>query len=223
MAPTAEQMVAAARITFGKARDDRSMELLHRWLNGCRDWRRETDGVADDEVVISVVFAEAIMAQHLRMQLANNVKRWGFMRKERAKSNLRFLTIDEYMEGGTGELVRSRARALLDDAVQKHAERVGAAKRKREQLQAERLAAFLEKQRKKAAPELRLVLKGFWANASEERSEKNRAMGRNSFREDPNKKLRRITRNVDFEVKDDYTEEGEPIWDRIDRRYGARA
>jgi hypothetical protein len=150
------------------------------------------------------------------MQLANNVKRWGFMRKERAKSNLRFLTIDEYMEGGTGELVNRRVRSLLNGAVQKHAERADFVDRVRKQRQAEKLAACKEKQRKKAAPELRLVLKGFWANASEERARKNRAAGRNSFREDPKKKLSRITRDVDFEVKDDYTEEGEPIWERVD-------
>jgi len=221
MPSTADQLVAAARVNFGKPKDERATHFMEAWLNsGCRDWRRETgEGVPDGDTVVSAVFAKPVQAQKLRMQLAQNVKRWGFLRQGHQPANLNFITIEKYMEGPPGKLVGGRVHALLNGAVQKHAERVGAAKRKREQLQAERLAAFVEKQRKKAAPELWLALKGFWANASEERSEKNRAVGRNSFREDPNKKLRRITRNVDFEMKDDYTEEGEPIWERIDLRY----
>ena len=223
MPTTADEMVAAARMNFGRARDDRAMELMRRWLNtGCRDWRRETDGVAADEVVVSAVFAKPIKAQLLRIQIANNVRRWGFLRREHATTNLRFLTIDEYMEGGTGDLVRSRVRTLLGGAVQKHEERMEFIDRIRKQRRAEKLAAFKEKQRKKDEPALRLVLKGFWLYASNERAKKHQAAGRMSYREDPNKKLRRLTRNVEFEVKDDYTDEGEPIWERIDRRYARR-
>ena len=217
----ADQLVAAACVNFGKPKDKRATQLMEAWLNsGCRDWRRETgEGVPDGDMVVSAVFAKPVQAQKLRMQLAQNVKRWGFLRQGHQLANLNFITIEKYMEGPPGKLVGGRVHALLNGAVQKHAERVEAGKRKREQLQAEKLAAFKEKQLKKAAPELRLVLKGFWINASQERSEKNMAAGRDRFREDPKKKLRRIARNVDFEVKDDYTEEGEPIWKRIDRRY----
>ena len=225
MPSTADQLVAAARVNFGKPKDERATHFMEAWLNsGCRDWRRETgEGVPDGDMVVSAVFAKPVQAQKLRMQLAQNVKRWGFLRQGHQPANLNFITIDKYMEGGTGELVGGRVRALIDGAVQKHAKRSDFIDRVRKQRQAEKLAAFKEKQRKKAAPELRLVLKGFWANASEERARKNRAAGRDSFREDPKKKLRRIARNVDFEEKDDYTEEGEPIWERIDQRHRARA
>jgi hypothetical protein len=194
------------------------MNLMHRWLDsGCRDWRREHD---EANVVVSAVFAMPIKAQNLRVQIAKNVKRWGFVRKEHATANLRFMTIDEYMEGPTGGLVQKRVRDILQGSVRKHQERMSFIETERKERQAEKLAASKRKQREKYALELRLCLKGFWRNASNERAAKNRARGRSSFREDPNKKLRRITRNVDFEVKDDYTEEGEPIWHRIDQRRG---
>ena len=218
--------VAAASIVFGTPKDERSERLMRRWLDAeCRDWRFDSGAQPGEGrvIAVSIVLATPKRLQQLRQVIAMHVKRWGFFRRAHSPNMLTPITIDKYMEGGTGELVGGRVRALLDGSVQKHAEQVGAAKRKREQLQAERLAAFKEKQLKKAAPELRLVLKGFWINASQEHLEKNSPAGRDSFREDPKKKLRRITRNVDFEVKDDYTEEGEPIWERIDQRHRARA
>ena len=217
--------VAAASIVFGTPKDERSERLMRRWLNAeCRDWRFDSGAQPGEGrvIAVSVVLETPKRVQQLRQVIAMHVKRWGFFRRAHSPNMLTPISIDKYMEGGTGELVNGRVRALLTGAVQKHAERADFIDRVRKQRQVEKLAAFKEKQLKKAAPELRLVLKGFWINASQERSEKNMAASRN-FREDPKKKLRRIARNVDFEVKDDYTEEGEPIWERIDQRRRARA
>jgi hypothetical protein len=223
MPSTAEEMVAAARINFGKPRDDRGMELMRRWLNtGARDWRRETDGVAADEVVVSVVFAEAMKAQHLRMQLANNVKRWGFVRKEHAKTNLRFLSIEEYMEGGTGELVRTRVRNVLQGAVGKFQKKKMKRQVSEEEL-ARRLAAFREKQRKKCVPELRLALKGFWTSVEMDCGIKQKEKGWHSFRDDPVVKRRRLTRGVEFERIDEFKEDGEPDFAAQERKRRLRA
>ena len=58
----------------------RATNLMTRWLDGgCRDWRRETTEDAE-EVVVSAVFAAPIQAQKLRVQIAKNVDRWGFIR-----------------------------------------------------------------------------------------------------------------------------------------------
>ena len=219
MPSTADEMVAAARLNFGRARDDRAMELMRRWLNaGCRDWRRETDGVAADEVVVSAVFAKPIKAQHLRMQIANNVKRWGFLRRERATTNLRFLTIDEYMQNPTGELVQRRARELIHGAAQKAVERAGFIERERRKRQEEKLKAFRAKQLQRHAPVLKLALKGLWTNVSIQGRPRCEKKGWASFREDPVKRRRRLTRGLGYEDLEKYDEEGEPIWARIDVR-----
>jgi hypothetical protein len=219
MPTTADKMVAAARLNFGRARDDRAMELMRRWLNaGCRDWRRETDGVAADEAVVSAVFAKPIKAQHLRMQIANNVKRWGFLRRERATTNLRFLTIDEYMQNPTGELVQRRARELIHGAAQKAVERMDFIDRIRHQRQEEKLKAFRAKQLQRHAPVLKLALKGLWTYASMNFGKLREKKGWTSFRQDPVKRRRRITRHLDYEDLEKYDEEGEPIWARIDVR-----
>ena len=207
-------MVEAARIVFGQAKDERAMELLTRWLDGCRDWRRET--AEQDQVVISVVFAEAIKGQNLRMQVAQNVKRWGFMRRAHATNHLTFLTIDEYMKEGVGELVLQRARELIQKGVQKHQDRAEFIARIRKERLQEKLGEFREKQRQKLAPELRLVLKGFWTNVQMNCGLKRQAKGWQSFRDDPVKKRRRLTRGVEFEDLDKYDENGEPIWARLD-------
>ena len=96
MPSTADQLVDAARVNFGKPKDERATQLMEAWLNsGCRDWRRETgEGVPDGDTVVSAVFAKPVQAQKLRMQLAQNVKRWGFLRQGHQPANLNFITID---------------------------------------------------------------------------------------------------------------------------------
>ena len=221
MPSTADEMVAAARINFGKPRDDRGMELLRRWLNtGARDWRRETDGGAADEVVVSVVFAEAMKAQHLRMQLANNVKRWGFVRKERAKTNLRFLTIEQYMEGGTGELVRTRVCNLLQGAVDKFQKKKTKRQVSEEEL-GRRLAAFRERQRQRHLPVLKKCLKSLWDVASN-RIRKGLLDKGLGFRDDPVARRRRMGRGVEYDRLDEFFENGEPDFAAQDRKRRAR-
>ena len=145
MPPTANELVHAARVVFATAKDERAMELLTRWLDGCRDWRREPTA-QQDQVVVSMVFAEAIKAQSLRMQVAQNVKRWGFMRRAHAKNYLIFLTIDEYLKGGVGELVLRHARELIQKGVQRHAERADFIAHTRSERLQEKLAKFREAQ-----------------------------------------------------------------------------
>ena len=122
------------------------------------------------------------------------------------------------MEGGTGELVGGRVRALIDGAVQKHAKRSDFIDRVRKQRQAEKLAAFKEKQLKKAAPLLKLAFKGLWTNVTMDSGPRREKKGWSNFREDPVKKRRRLTRGIEFEELEKYDEEGEPIWARIEMR-----
>jgi hypothetical protein len=203
--------VAAAHVNFGKPTDERAAQLMEAWLNsGCRDWRRESGvGVPDGETVISAVFAEPVKAQNLRMQVAQNVKRWGFLRRGHQQGNLKFLTVEKYMEGPTGELVLRRARELIQKGV-KRQEKARKLKRKHN------LEAVEERLRKAAIPELRLVLKGLWNNAAEGGLNRKADKGWLSFREDPIAKRRRLTRGANFEEKENYTDEGEPIWESLD-------
>ena len=215
MPSTADEQVAAARMVFGKPKDERAVDLMKRWLNlGCRDWRQEASE-GDGDVVVSAVFATPIKGQNLRMQVAQQVKRWGFVRRGHQQANLKFLTIDEYMKEGVGELVLRRARELIQKGVQKHQDRAEFIARIRKERLQEKLR---EKQRQKLAPELRLVLKGFWTNAQMNCGLKRQAKGWQSFRDDPVKKRRRLTRGMEFEDLEKYDENGEPIWARLDAR-----
>ena len=220
MPTTADEMVAAARMNFGRARDDRAMELMEAWLNsGCRDWRRETgEGVPDSEAVVSAVFAKPVKAQNLRMQVAQNVKRWGFLRQGHHRANLQFITVDQYMEGPTGELVQRRARELVHGAAQKAVQRAGFIERERRQRREEKLKAFRAKQLQRHAPVLKLALEGLWTKVAINSGSRREKKGWQSFRDDPVKKRRRLTRGIEYEDLEKYDEEGEPIWARIDVR-----
>ena len=207
MPSTAKDMVAAARMCFGRPKDERATELMKRWLDGgCRDWRRETTDVADD-VVVSAVFAEPIEAQKLRVQIAKNVDRWGFIRRGHKKEHLQFLTVDEYMKHDLGELVLKRARELIQRGVQKHEDVMDFRARIRKERTAEKLEAFKAKQRQRHAPLLKLCLKSLWDEAGNTVRKK---LAGKPFREDPVARRRRMSRAVEFERLDEYTAEGEP-------------
>jgi hypothetical protein len=214
MPSTADEMVAAARVNFGRAKDERATHLMEQWLDaGCREWRRESgEGVADGETVVSAVFAVPIKAYNLRMQVAQNVKRWGFVRRGHQKANLKFITIDDYMTGPTGELAQRRAREIIQRGVKRHKEVVRARKLRRQQ----NLEAVEKRLRSAAVPELRLVLKGLWNNAAEASAARKVNNGWLSCREDPIAKRRRLTRGLNFDEKENYTDEGEPIWEKLD-------
>ena len=164
---------------------------MARWLDaGCRDWRRESSEDAE-EIVVSAIYAMPIQAQKLRVQIAKNVEHWGFIRRGHVKEHRQFLTVDSYMEGGTGELVRARVLNMIQGAVDKFETKK---KNKRQVSQEElgsRLAAFREKQRKKCVPELRLALKGFWTNVEMDCGIKRKEKGWYSFRDDPVVRRRR--------------------------------
>ena len=214
MPSTAGDLVPAARIVFGRPKDERAEELMTRWLDhGCRDWRRET--AEQDNVVVSAVFVEPVKAQNLRMQVAQNVKRWGFLRRGHVKEQLVFLTVDEYLNDGVGDLVRGRVRQLLTNGVKKFQE----AKEKRAKVLQDKLAAFRAKQRQRHLPVLKLCLKSLWDVASNGVRKK---LGDKPFREDRVARRRRMTRGVDYDRLDEYTEEGEPDFAVQDRKRRAR-
>ena len=77
MPSTADEQVAAARMVFGQAQNDKATKLMKRWLNvNCRDWRFESgNDIPDGEVVVAAVFATPLRAQNLRMQVVLHVKR----------------------------------------------------------------------------------------------------------------------------------------------------
>lgn len=213
MPSTAAEMVQAARICFGRPKDQRAKDLMTRWLDaGCRDWRRESSEDAE-EVVVSAVFAMPIQAQKLRVQIAKNVDRWGFFRRGHVKEHLQFISIDSYMDGGVGNLVRGRVRDLLRGALQKF-EKV---EEDREKARKAKLAAFRAKQRQRHLPVLQSCLKSLWDVASNRVRKKLLDKGK-GFREDPVARRRRMGRGVEYERLDEYTEEGEPQWDVIDSR-----
>ena len=138
----------------------------------------------------------------------------------KVKEHLQFLTVDEYMKNDLGELVLKRARELIQKGVQHYEDVMDFRARIRKERTAEKLEAFREKQRQKYAPELRLVLKGLWTNVAMDYGLKRQAKGWESFRQDPVKRRRRLTRGLEFEDLDKYDENGEPIWARIDAARG---
>lgn len=214
MPSTAKDMVAAARMCFGRPKDKRATELMKRWLDGgCRDWRRES--TEDEETVVSAVFAEPIEAQKLRVQIAKNVDRWGFLRRGHKKEHLQFLTVDEYMQHDLGELVLKRARELIQRGVQMHEDRMDLIARTRKERFEEKLAAFKAKQRQRHAPVLKLCLKSLWDEAGNTVRKK---LAGKPFREDPVARRRRMSRAVEYDRLDEYTAEGEPDWGVKDKK-----
>ena len=206
--------VAAARIVFGTPKDERAEHRMHRWLDTeCRDWRFESGAQPGEGrvVEVSVVLAMPKPMQKLRQIIAMHVKRWGFFRRAHGKNMLTPISIDDYIQGPTGDLVRDRVRALLDGAAQKAVERADFLARGRRRRREEKLAKFRETQVKNFAPELRLVLKGLWTNVSMNSGPRREKKGWQSFRDDPVKKRRRLTRGIEYEELDQYDEEGERI------------
>ena len=219
MPSTAGDMVEAAQINFGRAKDERATLLLEAWLNsGSRDWRRESgEGVPDGDTVISVVFAEPAKAQNLRMQVAQNVKRWGFLRRGHHQGNLKFLTIEKYMEDPPGELVLRRARDLIAKGVKKQQERADFIARIRSERLREKLAEFRAKQQQRHSLVLKGRLKSLWDVASN-RIRKDLLDKNKGFRDDPVVRRRRMGRGVEYERLDEYKEDGEPDWEVQDKK-----
>jgi hypothetical protein len=186
-----------------------------------RDYRFESgeQPCADRVVAVSLVLAMPKRMQNFRQILSMNVKRWGFYRKAHGKDLLTPLTIDQYMDGGIGDLVRGRVRDLLATAVDKFEKR----KEERERVQKAKLAAFRQKQRQRCQPVLKRILKSLWDCTGNGLRKKLAEEGKR-FRDDPVPRRRRITRNVAFEEIEDYTSEGEVIWEKKEaRRRAAQA
>jgi hypothetical protein len=212
--PPAVDEILAARVVFGTPKDARAEELMRAWLNAeTRDWRFESgEQPAQDRVVaVSLVLAAPKRAQNFRQILAMNVKRWGFFRKAHGRDFLVPMSVDQYMDGGIGNLVRGRVRSLLSTAVDKF-EKANEERAKRLE---QKLAAFRAKQRQRHLPVLKRCLKSLWDVASNEVRKK---LAGKPFREDPVARRRRMTRGVDYDRLDEYTEEGEPDFAVQDRK-----
>ena len=188
MPPTVDEFLAV-RVVFGVAKDQRAQDLMVAWLNAeTRDWRFESGKEPGEnrEVVVCLALATPKPAQQFRQNVAMHVKRWGFARKPHGKGFLLPMSIDEYIAGGTGDLVRGRVRQLLSNAYNKHAE----LEAKREKALQDRLVAFRARQRLRFAPVLKLCLKSLWDVAGNE--VRKRRAGK-PFREDPIKRRRHGT------------------------------
>lgn len=213
MPPTVDEFLAA-RVVFGVAKDQRAEDLMVAWLNAeTRDWRFVVGQEPGENrvVVVCLVLAAPKRAQQFRQIVAMHVKRWGFARKSHGKDFLVPMSVDEYIAGGIGNLVRGRVHQLLSNAVNKRVEQEA----KREKALQDRLVAFRARQRLRFAPVLKLCLKSLWDVAGNKVRKK---MAGKPFREDPIKRRRRMTRGVEFDRLEEYTEEGEPDWQVKDRK-----
>ena len=213
MPPVVDEILAA-RVAFGTPKDARAEILMREWLNSeTRDWRFEFGEQAEPDrvITVSLVLAAPKRAQNFRQIVSMNVKRWGFFRKAHAKNFLVPMSVDQYMDGGIGNLVRGRVHDLLTNAVDKF--RV--ADEKRAKTLQDKLAAFRAEQRQRHVPLLKLCLKSLWDEAGNEVRKK---LAGKPFREDPIARRRRMTRAVEYERLDEYTAEGEPDWQVKDKK-----
>ena len=175
------------------------------------------DDIPEGEVVVAAAFATPLKAQNVRMQVAQHVKRWGFLRRGHQQGNMKFLTVDEYLLGGVGELALQRARELIQKGVQRHAERADFIARAHSERLQEKLAEFRAKQRQRHSLVLKRCLKSLWDVASN-RVRKDLMDKNKGFRDDPVVRRRRMGRGVEYERLDEYKEDGEPDWEAQDKK-----
>ena len=209
MASSAE--VAAVRVVFGTPKDERAEELMRRWLNSeCRDWRFESDEEPSGRrvIAVSLVLAMPKRLQHSRQIISMHIGRWGVWRKSHAPDMLVPMTIDQYMDGRTGELIRGRVRRLLEKPINRHLKQV----KLNEVMKSERFQKLRQKHKERSTAQQRLVLECFWDNASWKLHCKLNPPGSATDNAaDPLPRRRRLSKLVKFDEKDRYTEEGELI------------
>ena len=211
MPSTANQEVQALRVVFGVPKDSGSIDKMERWLREhCRDYRRHDDG---DKVVVTMVLHRPMKGQALRDLLAHHVRNWGFVRPSHARGQLEFTSIDAYMEGGVGALLKGKVRDLLDASLTKFEKK----KQDREKALQDKLAAFRKKQLQRHSLVLKRCLKSLWDVASN-RLRKDLLDKNKGFRDDPVVRRRRMGRGVDYERLDEYKEDGEPDWEAQDKK-----
>ena len=215
MPSTANQEVQALRVVFGVPKDRTSVDKMESWLKAhCRDYRRHDDG---DKVVVTMVLHRPMKGQALRDLLAHHVRNWGFVRPSHARGQLEFTSIDAYMEGGVGALLKGKVRDLLDASLTKFEKK----KQDREKALQDKLAAFRKKQLQRHSLVLKRCLKSLWDVASNKVSKNLMDKGLRYFN-DPVARRRRMGRLVEYDRLDEFFENGEPDHAAQDRKRRAR-
>ena len=129
------------------------------------------------------------------------------------KEHLKFLTVDECLADGIGDLVHERVRKLLGSSYSKSEQ----ANEDRKKALKAKLAAFRAKQRQRHSLVLKEGLKSLWDVASNRLRKDLQDKGLR-VRDDPVARRRRMGRGVEFERIDEYKEDGEPDIETQDRK-----
>ena len=96
-----------------------------------------------------------------------HVLRWGFVRRQNGRWQVEFTSINSYMEGGVGALLKDNVRELLGSSYEKVKQREQDCKKQRveqnrEKARARRFRAFRARQRERPLSVVQLYMKAMW-------------------------------------------------------------
>ena len=165
MSHTANQMFRVARVVYGVPKDSSSVQKMEHWVKrNCLDYRRDDDG---DQVVVTMVLHHPKKGHDICNMVRHHVLRWGFVRRRNGRSQVELTSINSYMEGGVGALVKDNVRELLGSSYEKVEQREQDCKKQRveqnrEKARARRFKAFRVRQRERSLSVVKLYMKAMW-------------------------------------------------------------
>ena len=165
MSHTANQEFRVARVVYGVPKDSSSVQKMEHWVKrNCLDYRRDDDG---DQVVVTMVLHDPKKVHQMCNLVRLHVQRWGFVRRQTGRRQVEFPSINSYMEGGVGALLKDRVRELLGSSCEKLEQREQDCKKQRvkqhrEKARARRFKAFRMQQRERLLPVVKLYMKAMW-------------------------------------------------------------
>ena len=129
MSHTANQEFQVARVVYGVPKDSSSVQKMEHWVKrNCLDYRRDDDG---DSVVVTIVLRYPKKGHEIRDNVKHQARRWGFVRRSREQRQVEFTSINSYMEGGVGALLKDNVRELLGSSYEKVEQREQDCKKQR--------------------------------------------------------------------------------------------
>ena len=165
MSHTANQEFRVARVVYGVPKDSSSVQKMEHWVKrNCLDYRRDDDG---DQVVVTMVLRHPKKGPEIRDNVKHQARRWGFVRRSREQRQVEFTSINSYMEGGVGALLKDNVRELLGSSYEKVKQREQDCKKQRveqnrEKARARRFKAFRVRQRERSLSVVKLYMKAMW-------------------------------------------------------------
>ena len=108
----AEKLVEAARVVFGIPEDAKGPQHLEEWLKKwCVDYKTT---VHSRNHTVELLFYKPVTLKWFRNIVQIHARHWKFQREAYCKANLKVMTKEQYLEGGTGPPVTQSTVKLLD-------------------------------------------------------------------------------------------------------------